>query len=350
MSYWCNGSVGDQLHNFIKKKYPQCIQKDNEDETDNEINDDENNEQTNDEEDNLENEVKKDEDDNEEENTNIIEKGYLELNETKIICRATDGKVNLTSLCQAGGKLVSDWKRLDRTQAYLEVLSHTMGYPIIELMTSEQGRNGGTWVHPMVAISCAQWISPDFEVKVSKWIYELKMTGSVSLGKEKIIAELDSIWKQKFLEAEQSRIEYEKRFNQIEKELFIIKNPEFSREHSVYPEQPGIYLVSDPCDVLNRLKYGHAGSISDRIYEHYKSFKCVVPKIHYYHVTKTKEEASRIEKILHHIFRDERNPENSEWLESISISRAIKVIESVVKVYYWKNNIDDEQKIIEKDG
>ena len=27
MAYWCDGSVGDQLHNFIKKKYPSVLKK-----------------------------------------------------------------------------------------------------------------------------------------------------------------------------------------------------------------------------------------------------------------------------------------------------------------------------------
>ena len=45
-------------------------------------------------------------------------------------------------------------------------------------------------VHPQVAINIAQWISPDFDVKVSAWIYELVLTGKVELGKEKSNDEL----------------------------------------------------------------------------------------------------------------------------------------------------------------
>jgi hypothetical protein len=211
-----------------------------------------------------------------EENTDVIEKGYLELNEIKIICRATDGKVHLTSLCQAGGKIVGNWSRLDRTQAYLQVLSDIIHIPVIELMTSEQGKYGGTWAHPMVAISCAQWISPMFDVKVSQWIYELKMTGSVSLGKEKTIAELDSIWKQKFLESEKRRIEQEKKQNEkiadLEKQMVLISNPEFSRDWKAFPDEPGNYLFEDPCDVLHRLlTYGRCKSIQNRVYDYMKT-------------------------------------------------------------------------------
>lgn len=41
------------------------------------------------------------------------------------------------------------------------------------------------WGHPQVAINVAQWISPEFDVKVSKWVFELMITGQVTLGQEK---------------------------------------------------------------------------------------------------------------------------------------------------------------------
>jgi hypothetical protein len=53
--------------------------------------------------------------------------------------------------------------------------------------------------HPQVAINIAQWISPEFDVMVSKWIFELFLTGSLDLNKEKTSKELDDIFENKRL-------------------------------------------------------------------------------------------------------------------------------------------------------
>jgi hypothetical protein len=47
-----------------------------------------------------------------------------------------------------------------------------MGIPIIKLIEVKQGRYGGSWIHPKVAIHLAQWISADFAVQVSNIIYK----------------------------------------------------------------------------------------------------------------------------------------------------------------------------------
>jgi len=44
-----------------------------------------------------------------------------------------------------------------------------------------------------------QWISQEFDVRVSKWIYELALTGKVELKNEKTNAELDNIYEEKCL-------------------------------------------------------------------------------------------------------------------------------------------------------
>jgi hypothetical protein len=38
------------------------------------------------------------------------------------------------------------------------------------------------WGHPQVAINVAQWISTEFDVRVSKWVSQLMVTVSVTLG------------------------------------------------------------------------------------------------------------------------------------------------------------------------
>ena len=112
--------------------------------------------------------------------------------------REEDGYINVTNLCKAGGKQFKAWKRLDKTKAFLQVLSsevliHTSD--LIKLGNSTFGNKGEqqvtfTWVHPQIAINIAQWISPQFDVKVSGWVYEIMITGKVDITNTKTYKEL----------------------------------------------------------------------------------------------------------------------------------------------------------------
>lgn len=89
--------------------------------------------------------------------------------------RPSDGYINATAMCHAAGKRVHDYSRLATTTAFLEALSVETGIPVSELIQTVSGgdpRFQGTWAHPDVAIHLAQWCSPQFAVKVSRWVYE----------------------------------------------------------------------------------------------------------------------------------------------------------------------------------
>jgi hypothetical protein len=89
--------------------------------------------------------------------------------------RKEDGYVNATQLCRAGKKLFGDWRRLKETNAFLEVLSGSMGIcidQIVQIMSTGSNDNRGTWVHPQVAVNLGQWLSPQFAVKVSQWVWQ----------------------------------------------------------------------------------------------------------------------------------------------------------------------------------
>jgi hypothetical protein len=107
----------------------------------------------------------------------------------------SDGMINATALCKAGGKLYADFSRLNHTAALLRALSTDMRIPITDLITSIQGGDPklqGTWVHRKVAYHLAQWISPCFAVQVSNWLDELFVTGRVESGKEKSNEEIEA--------------------------------------------------------------------------------------------------------------------------------------------------------------
>jgi hypothetical protein len=96
--------------------------------------------------------------------------------------RISDGYVNATTMCKAGGKRWHDYVRYDRSQAYIAALAAVTGFPVTGnpglIQTIKGGRPHlqGTWIHPRLAIDLARWISPAFAVWMDGWFLE-ELTG-----------------------------------------------------------------------------------------------------------------------------------------------------------------------------
>jgi hypothetical protein len=88
------------------------------------------------------------------------------------IAQRSDWYINATDLCGAAGKLFANYRRNESTEEFLERLSLTMRISIVKLVESREGRFGGTWVHPKVAIHLGQWLSPEFAVRVTDWVFD----------------------------------------------------------------------------------------------------------------------------------------------------------------------------------
>jgi len=76
-----------------------------------------------------------------------------------------DGYISATKASRQFGK--RDARKFfenKETQEYLEVLSNLTQIPVNILRPSTKGRNGGTYLHPKVAIRFARWLSVEFEV------------------------------------------------------------------------------------------------------------------------------------------------------------------------------------------
>ena len=90
--------------------------------------------------------------------------------------RPTDGYVNATRLCNQAGKSFNDYSRLKQTKEFLDELALETGIPVSKLVQTIRGRGDrveqGTWVHPKVAIHLGIWLSPQFSVMVSEWVYD----------------------------------------------------------------------------------------------------------------------------------------------------------------------------------
>ena len=92
--------------------------------------------------------------------------------------RTSDGYVNATAMCQAGGKRLNHYVANDRTQAYIAALAPVTGIPVTGIDGLIQVRQGGqphlqgTWIHPRLAIDLARWIAPAFAVWMDGWFLE----------------------------------------------------------------------------------------------------------------------------------------------------------------------------------
>jgi hypothetical protein len=96
-------------------------------------------------------------------------------NDAPICRRDSDGYASATAMCQANGKLYSDYQRLERTTSYLAALGDSLGVPADQLvLTTTSGPNHlrGTWVHPRLAVDLARWLSPEFAVWMDGWFLE----------------------------------------------------------------------------------------------------------------------------------------------------------------------------------
>ena len=95
--------------------------------------------------------------------------------------RASDGFVNATKMCKAGGKRWFNYIQNEDTKKFMDELKKPKaGIPAFEnLVISQRGHYGGTWVHPQVAIHLAAWISPAFAVQVTSLVQRYT-TGQVT--------------------------------------------------------------------------------------------------------------------------------------------------------------------------
>ncbi len=134
-----------------------------------------------------------------------------------IICRESDGYINVTNLCKAGGKQFNHWHDRSKSKDFLKVLERVIkteyqqnnapGIPgalfdptspttLIKYETG-YGSAQATWVHPRVAINIAQWISPEFDVQVTNWVQQLFVLGEVKLTDKNTDNEILDIHKDK---------------------------------------------------------------------------------------------------------------------------------------------------------
>lgn len=76
-----------------------------------------------------------------------------------------DGWINATEIAKRHGKRLDFWLRNADTKQYMAALSrHLNTSDCRDLIRTQRGRGGGSWLHPKLAVAFARWIDVDFGV------------------------------------------------------------------------------------------------------------------------------------------------------------------------------------------
>jgi hypothetical protein len=188
----------------------------------------------------------------------------LMLNGTTITSRIEDGFINATALCKAGGKEFKHWYSLQITKELISVLESQKikDDTTFKSVDVKQGKYGGSWIHPDLAVQLAQWISPIFALQVSKWVREICFYGSVVTGTEKTDKELIEL--QKKLLLQEQKIKELKTNN---------KNILLKRQYHKLQKGSCFYIIKTHD---NRYKVGFDGvDVNERL----KTYRTLIPDI-----------------------------------------------------------------------
>ena len=220
----------------------------------------------------------------------------LDIGSNLYIENRDDGYINVTNLCKAGNKKFNDWSRLDNTKAFLNELKRSTGIPVdllIQSITGGKNEDRKTWVHPYVAINIAQWISPQFDVKVSSWIYEVMLTGKIDISKTKSFQQLRMENKDQKL-----RIQY------------LTKKYVKLQPRVQYNEKNVIYILTTPSHKKER-KYilGKATNLTNRLSTYNKTDE---HEVIYYQECPDEEIMAMIEQVVFQRLKDYREQANRE--------------------------------------
>ena len=234
--------------------------------------------------------------------------------------REDDGFINITNLCKAGGKLFADWSRLKKTDSFKQILSSTMGIPIVDILKHELGGNGErhTWAHPQIAINIAQWISPEFDVLVSKWVYEIMLTGKVDIRNNKTTQELDIMNKENKLLKNRIKLLESKVLQKQPREIFD------ENKNVVY------IVTTDVKEANGHYKIGKAQNLQKRMSVYNTTDK---HEVIYNKSCKNKKAMDLLEQLVHMKLEDKRIEPNKEWfLSDENGEDLIKIIEDCKKL------------------
>lgn len=62
------------------------------------------------------------------------------------------------------------YHKSQKTQEFISSLMEQKD--LASVIRTKEGKNGGTWAHPMIFLDYAMWLNPDFKVKMFDWIMD----------------------------------------------------------------------------------------------------------------------------------------------------------------------------------
>lgn len=102
------------------------------------------------------------------------------MSDSRIKQLVADGYVNLNQMANAAGKRIDNWLRLHSTKGLIDELESDRDIPLLETI---EGRSGGTWAHPEIAVHFAQWCNRPSRKKDDKVVYLIKAGKYAKIGK-----------------------------------------------------------------------------------------------------------------------------------------------------------------------
>ena len=150
-------------------------------------------------------------------NNNVIAHAY---NGVVIKQRIDDQFVNLTQMCNVGGKRLDNWVRLKSTKEYISCLARSLECEVTDLIIIRQGgvpEMQGTWGHKLVAIELAGWINVQFKIWANRHLLELVETGSTT-----VTPKIPQTYAEALLEAGRLALENEKLTAKIKEDAPLV--------------------------------------------------------------------------------------------------------------------------------
>lgn len=67
-------------------------------------------------------------------------------------------------------KAIADYLKNDSTKEFIEQILDEEN--VSKVYETKKGKSGGTWVHPLLLIDLAMWLSPKFKYEAIKWLQD----------------------------------------------------------------------------------------------------------------------------------------------------------------------------------
>ena len=235
----------------------------------------------------------------------------------EIETRLSDGFINATQMCKAGGKKLNHWYELKSTKKFIKSLEKK--YPFSRIIEIRKGNSvrfkQGTWVHPDLGFVIAQWLLPDFALNVSRWIRELYLSGTVQLGHERSSEKLLELQRELKLQ-EDKRRDVEKKYKMMLKK----------KNHHKFESGSCFYIISNPDDTTKSFKVGITDNINNRL----RSYRTSMPyvKVDFLYFT---EENRLIENAMLCKYKHKLKCSNHEWICCVELSDLVSSVYSIVE-------------------